>query len=119
MPRGYAPPPERKGKVQDMTKQEFLDYVKELIPSNDPKYKVSDQDYSTIETVYQFHPSISDSNGKAEIAKLYVKFGMPIINDMKPRAELMAQKERELSDLDSSILALKQDMDILRNGGWV
>lgn len=95
-----------------------------MLPEDKHINAITDKEYSVIETVYLFHPSISETDGKVEIAELYVRFGWAVIMDMKPRAELMAQKqvlaiERELSDIKSSMLALQQDMDIVRNGGWL
>lgn len=102
-----------------MTKDEFLNHVNELLPQNKKISAITDKEYSVIEKVYTFHPSISDKNGKADIAKLYVMFGWAVIMDMLPRAELMAKKERELVDAKLSVLAVQQDMYIIKNGGWL
>ncbi len=102
-----------------MTKQEFLKNVNDMLPEGRRINTITDKEYSVIETVYAFHPSISEVDGKVEIAELYARFGWSLIMDMEPRAKLMAQKERELSDIKSSMLALQQDMDIVRNGGWL
>ena len=48
---------------------------------------ISDQDYKVIEKVYQFHPAVSETCGKEEVAELYKSFGMTVFYDMLPRAE--------------------------------
>lgn len=102
-----------------MTRDEFLNLVNKLLPQNKKISAITDKEYSVIEKVYMFHPSISDKDGKLDIAKLYVDFGWAIIMDMLPRAELMAKKERELADAKSSVLAVQQDIDIIKDGGWL
>lgn len=46
------------------------------------KRPVTEDEYRSIELVYTFHPSISDTKGKEEIAYLFNTFGMRIILDM-------------------------------------
>lgn len=55
--------------------------------------KISDQDYKVIEKVYQFHPAISETCGKEEVAGLYKSFGMTVFYDMLPRAEKASRME--------------------------
>lgn len=54
---------------------------------------VSDADYDVVGTVYQWHPSVSETSGKEEVAELYKSFGITVFLDMLPRAK----KNRELS----------------------
>lgn len=68
-----------------MTKQEFEQRL---------GWAVSESEYRKIETVYTFHPSVSDTAGKDQIVYLYKTFGMRIIEDMTPTAE----KASELQD---------------------
>ena len=68
-----------------MTKQEFEQRLGKT---------VSEKDYAKIEEVYTTHPSISETEGKDQIAYLYKTFGMRIIEDMLPTA----RKARELED---------------------
>lgn len=56
----------------------------------------SDEEYSTIEYVYTWHPAIRDVGGKAQIARLYTDYGMTIIEDMVERAGKMEKLDREL-----------------------
>ena len=73
-----------------MNKQEFMSKVAEVTPKEKQIQEVPDREYSIIEKVYTFHPAISETEGKRQIAELYVNFGMALIMDMVPRAELMA-----------------------------
>lgn len=68
-----------------MTKQEFEQRLGKT---------VSEKDYAKIEEVYTTHPSISETEGKDQIAYLYKTFGMRIIEDMIPTA----RKAREIED---------------------
>ncbi|MBP2071181.1 hypothetical protein [Thermoanaerobacterium butyriciformans] len=88
-----------------MTKQEF----KRL-----SKRDFTDAEYEAIETVYTFHPAISETEGKQQIASLYDTFGFRIIADMLPTAikakeyeEQIAQKKRELGKLQEEYRKLK------------
>lgn len=68
-----------------MTKQEFEQRLGKT---------VSERDYAKIEEVYTTHPSISETEGKDQIAYLYKTFGMRIIEDVIPTA----RKAREIED---------------------
>ena len=41
--------------------------------------EISDREYELIETVYTWHPAISEAGGKDQIATLYKTGGMPLI----------------------------------------
>ena len=75
-----------------------MEKVAEVTPKEKQIKEVPDREYSIIEKVYTFHPAISETEGKRQIAELYVNFGMVLIMDMVPRAELMAKKEEELRE---------------------
>jgi hypothetical protein len=71
-----------------MNKAEFTDRVKGL------KFEdVNEEDWEIINTVYAYHPMISDVKGKDEIAALYTKGGMGIMNDMFPTANVISINE--------------------------
>ena len=55
--------------------------------------------YKVIERVYTFHPSISEVEGKKQIAYLYSTFGIRIIHDMLATAEDNALIESESQKL--------------------
>lgn len=61
-----------------MTKQEFQKRI---------GAEISQKDYSIVEHVYTWHPSISEVEGKEQIAELYKSFGMPIIKNMMEAAK--------------------------------
>ena len=79
-----------------MTKQEFQKRI---------GAEISQKDYSIVEHVYTWHPSIS------EIAELYKSFGMPIIKNMMEAANYaetldraMAQAQRQVTDITNELL---------------
>lgn len=99
-----------------MNKQEFINKVAEItqkIPV------VPDREYSIIEKVYTFHPAISETEGKRQIAELYVNFGMVLIMDMVPRAELMAKKEEELREAQMALSKVREEIEEIRKGGAI
>lgn len=103
-----------------MTKEEFLNNLYIFLPPDgglDPATDLTDEMFKVIEHVYKFHPSISDADGKRHIAYLYVNFGWALICDMKPRADLMEEKEREYAKAKSKLDEIKEDMEFLRKGG--
>lgn len=81
-----------------MTKQEFNERANR---------EVTNHEYEEIEFVYTWHPSISNTGGKREIAYLFNTFGMRIIRDMMPTAK----KAREL---DSEIIATRDRLEELQ-----
>ena len=69
---------------------------------------VSDEEYGTIEYVYTYHPAISETEGKAQIARLYTDYGMTVIEDMMERAGKMEK-------LDGELRAAQRQVDIVRD----
>lgn len=64
-----------------------------------------------MEHVYTWHPSISEVEGKEQIAELYKSFGMPIIKNMMEAANYaetldraMAQAQRQVEELRKRII---------------
>ena len=85
-----------------MTKQEFEKRI---------GAEISQKDYSIVEHVYTWHPSISEVEGKEQIAELYKSFGMPIIKNMMEAANYaetldraMAQAQRQVTDITNELL---------------
>lgn len=78
-----------------MMKEEFEKIVGET---------VSNEDYDVVETVYIWHPSISEVSGKEQISSIYRQFGMPVIHDMLETAtyaeELDAQRRQLMRRVD-------------------
>lgn len=100
-----------------MTKQEFMNKVAEATPKGKEIPVVSDTNYALIERVYTFHPAISETEGKRQIAELYVNFGMVLIMDMLPRAEVMATKERELREARAALSRVQEEIEEIKRGG--
>jgi hypothetical protein len=71
-----------------MTKQEFLDRV--TVKS------VPDKEWGVIEFVYTWHPLISETKGKDQVAYLYDNFGIGIFNEMLSKAEKAHKLDIEL-----------------------
>ncbi len=99
-----------------MTREEFEAHVAKVLPEGKTAPEPTDAEYKLIEYVYNFHPAISETDGKEQIAELYVKFGMCLINDMKPRATLMEQKERELREAMAALNKVKEEIEKIRRG---
>ena len=102
-----------------MNKQEFMSKVAEVTPKEKQIHEVPDREYSIIEKVYTFHPAISETEGKRQIAELYVNFGMALIMDMVPRAELMAKKEEELREAQMALSKVREEIEEIRKGGAI
>ena len=80
-----------------MTRHEFENIIQAECPED--AFKI-------INFVYTFHPSISETEGKQQIASLYNTFGMRIIADMHPTAV----KAQELED---KIRNTRANLDVL------
>lgn len=91
-----------------MTREEF----NSLIEPKKTK-RPNDEDWKIIEFVYTFHPSISETCGKAQIADLYKTFGMRIIKDMLQTAKRAKVMEGELSELRAKYDSLKDAYNAL------
>ena len=102
-----------------MTKDEFMSKVAEATPKEKEIPVVSNTDYALIERVYTFHPAISETEGKRQIAELYVNFGMVLIMDMVPRAELMAKKEEELREAQMALSKVREEIVDISKGGAI
>lgn len=102
-----------------MTKQEFLDNVNSMLPEDKHLKSIPECIYKTIEKVYLHHPSIDATEGKKQIAELYVRFGFSIIMDMEPRANRMVEMESRLLSLNNSVNQLRAEMDLVRDGARV
>lgn len=93
--------------------------VAEVTPKEKQIPEVPDREYPIIEKVYTFHPAISETEGKRQIAELYVNFGMALIMDMVPRAELMAKKEEELRVARAALRKAEEEIEEIRKGGAI
>jgi len=78
--------------------------------------KCTNTQYACIEKVYVFHPCISETQGKKQIAELYDKFGMRLILDMLPTAEKAAELEKEILQKQNELNELAAEMKRLKDG---
>lgn len=92
-----------------MTKQEFEERIGGT---------VSDENYSIIEKVYTFHPSISQTDGKDQIAQIYKIGGMVIILDMARTADKMAELDAEMRRAMALKDWIRDRIDYLKDGNW-
>ena len=94
-----------------MTKEEFEHIT---------RMTVSNEDYQIIETVYTYHPCISDAYGKEEIASLYISFGMRLIKDMLPTAKMARTMEDNIrvckQNYDKHIAELRSNYNDFKKG---
>lgn len=95
-----------------MTYGEFLREAQKINPDAAPTV----EEYKTIEYVYTWHPAISETKGKQQIAMLYVEFGMSLIHDMVPRANEMKTTEEHYRTLNNQLCELQKKMEDLRSG---
>ena len=102
-----------------MTRDEFKNQVVQALPKGKIAPELTDKEYKMIEQVYTFHPSISETEGKTQIAMLYVNFGMSIIRDMTPRARLMEEKEQELREIHIKMEKVMSEIKEIRAGGAI
>lgn len=75
---------------------------------------VGEEEYSTIEYVYTWHPAISETEGKAQIARLYTDYGMTVIEDMVERAGKMETAERDLRVARTNVAIIQNRIRELR-----
>ena len=90
-----------------MTRQEF----ESRIDSN-----VTAEEYSLIEYVYTFHPSISNTEGKDQIAGIYKIGGMRLIKDMIPTAQKAEQLEKDIHKTTANLQDLRNQYKELKEG---
>lgn len=90
-----------------MNKQEFEERIDGT---------VSEKNYSIIEKVYTFHPAISNTEGKAQIAQLYKIGGMSIILDMVKTAEIAEELDDEMRRARSKVSWIQKRQEMLADG---
>ena len=90
-----------------MMKEEFEKIVGET---------VSNEDYNVIETVYIWHPSISEVSGKDQISSIYRQFGMPVIHDMLETAMYAKELDAQRRQLMRRVDEIDQRFCKLQNG---
>lgn len=83
-----------------MMKYEFEERLNDI---EGMKRTVTDEEYKLIEHVYAFHPSISETEGKRQVALLYHEFGIRIFKDMAETAERNRELEADIKRLEAEI----------------
>lgn len=101
-----------------MTKQEFIEKLAEISngSAKDAELVISNEDYPTIEMVYTYHPAISETNGKTQIAGIYMYGGMSVIRDMVPTAAKARRIEIQLRELKAQEYNLREELERLKAG---
>lgn len=75
-----------------MTKQEF---------ENMACATVTAEEYKIIEKVYTWHPAIRNTDGKNQIATIFLAGGMAVIQDMVETAEMAMEIDNERRELEA------------------
>lgn len=91
-----------------MLKSEFL----RLINTEPP----TDDEYELIEKVYNWHPAISETDGKRQVARLWDDFRITIFYDMSHRADAILQIQKALSRSRTEVEKLKEVQQNLQHG---
>lgn len=78
--------------------------------------KVTESEYKDIEFVYTFHPVISNTEGKTQIAKLYELGGIRLIKDMIPTARKAQLLDGKIMTANANLMELKRQLEMLANG---
>ena len=81
--------------------------------------RISDEDYKLIECIYTFHPCISETDGKRQVALLYHEFGMQIFKDMLTTATRNQMLEAEILKTRQKLQRLLDEADALRKGAEI
>ena len=77
---------------------------------------VTRKEYKDIEFVYTFHPSVSNTGGKTQIAELYKIGGIRLIRDMIPTARKAQELENKIITANVNLMKLKRQFEMLENG---
>jgi len=100
-----------------MTREEFVNKARQICDSTGIKFSSPTTDeMKLIDYVYMYHPSISNIDGKDQIAYLYVHFGMRLIRDMRNTAHVMEDYEIKERKLKAELNKLKDDRECFLSG---
>lgn len=101
-----------------MTREEFLIHLN-CIEQNHNEEKltctISEEDYKIIEEVYTWHPTISDTQGKQEIAILYYIAGMGLITNMYPEAHVVKETYQQIQSLKIRLKAEEERIENIKS----
>lgn len=100
-----------------MTREEFTNKARQICDSTGIKFNApTTEQMKLIDYVYTYHPSISNVDGKSQIAYLYVVFGMRLILDMRNTAHMMEDYEIKERKLKAELNKLKDDRECFLSG---
>ena len=97
-----------------MTFQEFTQKVKEYDAAWTPQ--LTEKEYALIEKAYAFHPSISETDGKSQVALLWCEFGIRIFMDMEETADKAALAEKKIQIARANLAACLDEYEAIRRG---
>ena len=72
--------------------------------------EITDEDYLIVERIYMNYPGVCNTNGKEQVAQLYLMFGIKIFLDMLPRAEKILCIEDEIRELRYEVLEKEKEL---------
>ena len=96
-----------------MVREEFEAKVKEV--GGNTK-NLSNENYKIIEYVYNFHPAVSETDGKRQVALLYSTFGITPFFDMLYRAKKAEEVEQRMRSARLEIEKAKEEYEVLKTG---
>lgn len=100
-----------------MTREEFENKARQICDSTGIRFcSPTTEQMKLIDYVYMYHPSISNVDGKFQIAYLYVVFGMRLILDMRNTAHMMEDYEIKERNLKEELSKLKDDRECFISG---
>ena len=94
-----------------MNKEELMYHLKENGFADDC---VPDSHYKLIEKVYTYHPAISETTGKAQVAWLYANLGITVFLDMEATADKAAEIEKKMQHAREMLEQSQKEMSQLK-----
>lgn len=77
---------------------------------------VTDEAYKEIEYVYTWHPAISETSGKDQIASIYKAGGILVIKGMKEMAGMMEKLEAEKREVQNQLSRIQDRINAVLVG---
>lgn len=101
-----------------MTRDEFeKEFEKQRKDATDIRL-LTDEQYRVIESVYTYHPAISETKGKTQVAWLMANLGLSVFYDMLPRAEKAMELEEKIQAAKSEARELEWKLKELKKGAY-
>jgi len=89
------------------------EFEKEVSNLTKKSFHIDTTKFDAVNFVYTWHPLIKNVGGKKQIAKLYVEYGIAIIEDMTCRAIEMQNLDEKKRKLKQEIAELQAKIDRL------